>query len=135
MNQLMIRLGYGGIERETDHHSDQAIDGIINQDPLGLEKIYVQAKRCAETQVGEQEIRGFSGSLEAKGAAKGVIITTATFSKTARDTAENISRGNQHIILIDGPALVKLMFRHGVGVVTQSTYEVKQLDVNYFAEL
>lgn len=129
---LLEKMGYGKGEA-VGRSGDGGIDGIINQDPLGLEKVYIQAKRWL-SQVGEPEIRNFSGSLDAKGAGKGVFITTSTFSSTAERTARNISAGSKFIRLIDGRELTALMVRHGVGVVTVSTYEVKKLDENYFAE-
>ena len=98
-----------------------------------MEKVYVRAKRWAN-QVGEPEIRNFSGSLDPYGATKGVFITTSTFSSTARQTAQNISAGNKFIRLVDGPELARLMIAHGVGVVTEYTYEIKKLDENYFAD-
>lgn len=129
---LLEKMGYGKGEA-VGRSGDGGIDGIINQDPLGLEKVYIQAKRWS-SQVGEPEIRNFSGSLDAKGAGKGVFITTSTFSSTAERTARNISAGSKFIRLIDGRELTALMVRHGVGVVTVSTYEVKKVDENYFAE-
>ena len=131
--ELLSRMGYGD-GRVVGHSGDQGIDGILNQDVLGLEKVYVQAKRHTTNQVGEPEIRNFSGSLVAQGATKGVFITTSTFSPTARQTAQTISMGNQFIRLIDGLELAELMIRHGVGVITDMTYEVKKLDANYFAD-
>ena len=127
-------MGYGD-GRVVGRSGDQGIDGILNQDTLGLEKVYVQAKRFDNAQVGEPEIRNFSGSLDPYGATKGVFITTSRFSSTAQQTAENISRGGKFIRLIDGEELAKLMISHGVGVVTEITYEVKKLDANYFAEV
>ena len=135
VNRLLNRIGYGEIDREQGHSGDEGIDGILSQDLLGLEKVYVQAKRYSSNQVGEPEIRNFSGSLDPHGATKGVFITTSTFSSTARQTAENISRGGKFIRLIDGGELAELMITHGVGVVTEITYEVKKLDANYFAEV
>ena len=129
---LLRRMGYGE-PQHTGKSGDGGIDGIINQDALGLEKVYVQAKRWAN-QVGEPEIRNFSGSLDPYGATKGVFITTSTFSSTARQTAQNISAGNKFIRLVDGPELARLMIAHGVGVVTEYTYEIKKLDENYFAD-
>lgn len=129
---LLEKMGYGKGEA-VGRSGDGGIDGIINQDPLGLEKVYIQAKRWS-SQVGEPEIRNFSGSLDAKGAAKGVFITTSAFSSTAKETTRNISAGNKLIRLIDGQELAALMVQHGVGVVTVSTYEVKKMDENYFAE-
>ncbi len=131
---LLKGMGYGD-GKVTGKSGDGGIDGILNQDALGLEKIYIQAKRFDYAQVGEPEIRNFSGSLDPFGANKGVFITTSSFSATARRTAENISRGGKFIRLIDGQELAALMISHGVGVVTEVTYEVKKLDANYFAEL
>ena len=130
--RLLEKMEYGQGQR-VGRSGDQGIDGIINQDPLGLEKVYIQAKRW-QSQVGEPEIRNFSGSLEVKGANKGVFITTSTFSSTARGAADLISAGNKYIRLIDGNELAQLMIRHGVGVVTETTYALKKLDENYFAE-
>ena len=135
VNRLLNQMGYGEIDRETGHSGDQGIDGILNQDTLGLEKIYVQAKRYDDSnRLGEPDIRNFAGSLDGQGATRGVFITTSTFSSTTRQTAKNISMGNKSIILIDGPELAQLMIRHGVGVVTEITYEIRTLDANYFAE-
>jgi len=135
VSRLLHQMGYGEIVTETGRSGDQGIDGILNQDKLGLEKVYVQAKRYTAAQVGEPEIRNFSGSLDPYGATKGIFLTTATFSSTARQTAENISRGGKFIRLIDGKELSEMMITHSVGVVTEITYEVKKLDANYFAEL
>ena len=132
--RLLEMMGYGG-GKPVGVSGDRGIDGILNQDTLGLEKIYVQAKRYDNATVGEPEIRNFAGSLDGQGATKGVFITTATFAQRARQTAENISMGNKSIILIDGRQLAQLMIRHGVGVVTEITYEIKTLDANYFAEV
>ena len=129
---LLEKMGYGKGEAVGRSH-DGGIDGIINQDKLGFEKVYIQAKRWSN-QVGEPEIRNFSGSLDAKGAAKGVFITTSTFSSPAKRTAQNISTGNRLILLIDGQELTKWMIEHGVGVVTLSTYKVQKIDEIYFAE-
>ena len=129
---LLEKMGYGK-GQVVGGSRDGGIDGIINQDPLGLEKVHIQAKRWS-SQVGAPEIRDFSGSLDAKGALKGVFITTSTFNNTAKETARNISTGSKFIRLIDGQELAALMVRHGVGVVTVSTYEVKKMDENYFAE-
>ena len=129
---LLRKMGYGEPEH-TGRSGDGGIDGIINQDALGLEKVYVQAK-CWANPVGEPEIRNFSGSLDPYGATKGVFITTSTFSSTARQTAQTISAGSKFIRLVDGNELAQLMIRHSVGVVTEYTYEIKKLDENYFAE-
>lgn len=129
---LLEKMGYGK-GKQVGGSGDGGIDGIINQDPLGLEKVYIQAKRWSN-QIGDPEIRNFAGSLDAKGAAKGVFITNSTFNSTAKRTAENISAGAKFIRLIDGRELAELMIEHSVGVVTKRTYEVKNVDENYFAE-
>ena len=130
---LLEKMGYG-TGRQVGRSGDGGIDGVINQDPLGLEKVYIQAKRWQNT-VGDPEIRNFSGSLMARGASKGVFITTSNFSGAARQTAQTISTGNQQLIrLINGQELARLMVEHGVGVVTEITYEVKKLDENYFSD-
>ena len=131
---MLANMGYGD-GKVTGRTGDRGIDGVLNQDALGLEKVYVQAKRFDYAQVGEPEIRNFSGSLDPFGASKGVFITTSSFSNTARQTAENISRGGKFIRLIDGQELAELMMISGVGVVTEVTYEVKKLDANYFTDL
>ncbi len=131
--KLLEKMGYGE-GRAIGRSGDGGIDGIINQDALGLEKVYIQAKRYTTGSVGEPPIRNFAGSMIANGATKGVFITTAVFSDTARETAANVSRRNETIRLIDGQELAHLMIRHGVGVITEYTYEIKKLDENYFAE-
>ncbi len=131
--RLLERMGYGD-GKVVGGSGDKGIDGIINQDPLGLEKVYIQAKRW-QNQVGEPEIRNFSASLEAKGASKGVFITTSSFRSNARQAAQFISAGGKFIRLINGEELARLMINHGVGVITETTYEVKQLDENYFVDL
>ncbi len=130
---LLYKMGYGEPEH-TGHSGDGGIDGIVNQDALGLEKVYVQAKRYTSGSVGEPEIRNFAGSMIARGATKGVFITTSSFSSTARQTAANVSQRNETMRLVDGDELAQLMIRHGVGVVTEYTYEIKKLDENYFAD-
>ena len=129
MVRLLEKMGYGKGQR-VGSVGDGGIDGIIDQDLLGLEKVYIQAKRWQD-RVGEPEIRNFSGSLQAKGASKGVFITTSTFGPKARETANRISAGNQFIRLIDGKELSRLMIGCDVGVVTETTYDVKKLDENY----
>lgn len=130
---LLEKLGYG-TGRVTGRPGDQGIDGILTQDALGIEKVYVQAKRYGATPVGETDIRTFSGSLQREGATKGVLITTSTFSASAQQTAQQISRSSQTIRLIDGLEVARLMVEHNVGVVTRVTYEIKELDKNYFIE-
>ena len=129
---LLEKMGYGEGE-VTQVSRDGGIDGIINQDPLGLEKVYIQAKRW-QNQVGEPEIRNFSGSLDTKGASKGVFITTSSFNPAATEAAHTISAGQKFIRLIDGAELTRLMIDHDVGVVHETTYVIKKLDENYFAD-
>ncbi len=131
--RLLERLGYGK-GKVVGRSGDDGIDVIINQDALGLEKVYVQAKRWRQS-VGSGEIRNFSGSLQVKGAVKGVFVTTSHFTKSAKDTATTISLGNQTVLLIDGQELAALMIDRDVGVITEQTYAIKKLDENYFAEI
>lgn len=130
---LLEALGYGSGD-VVGRSGDDGVDVIINQDALGLEKVYVQAKRWRQS-VGAGEIRDFSGSLQLRGAAKGVFVTTSYFTKSAKDTAERISQSNQTILLIDGQELASMMFDRNVGVITEQTYAIKKLDENYFAEI
>lgn len=132
---LLVKMGYGKGKR-VGGPGDGGIDGIIYQDPLGLERVYyIQTKRW-DHQVGPNEIRAFGGSLVTKGSAKGVFITSSTFSESAKEEAKNISIsvGNKVIKLIDGEKLVHLMIKHGVGVTIERTYEIKKLDENYFVD-
>ena len=131
---LLTKMGYGD-GQVTGKSGDQVIDGILDEDTLGLEKVYVQAKRYDTSQVGEPEIRNFAGSLDRQGAIKGVFITTSTFSPTARQAARDISMGSKSVRLVDGQELAQMMIKHNVGVFTTITYEVKKLDANYFAEI
>ena len=129
---LLKKLGYGE-GRVVGRSGDGGIDVEINQDALGLDKIYAQAKRWRPS-VGAPEIRNFSGSLQSKGAAKGVFVTTSHFTPAAIQVAGQISQSNQTLLLIDGKRLAELMFDHDVGVITEQTYAVKKLDENYFSE-
>lgn len=131
---LVVRMGYGGSRKDAGEalgrSGDEGIDGIIKEDPLGLDIIYLQAKRWEGT-VGRPEIQKFAGALQGQRARKGIFITTSTFSA---DALEYTSRIDTKIILIDGPRLAKLMFDHGVGVATASNYEVKRIDSDYFTD-
>ena len=131
---LVVRMGYGGSRKDAGEalgrSGDEGIDGIIKEDPLGLDIIYLQAKRWEGT-VGRPEIQKFAGALQGQRARKGIFITTSTFSS---DALEYTSRIEAKIILIDGPRLAKLMFDHGVGVATASNYEVKRIDSDYFTD-
>jgi restriction system protein len=128
---LLMRLGYGGTGG-AGHHlgqgGDGGVDGVIYEDKLGLERIYVQAKRW-ENSVGRPQVQAFAGSLEGQRARKGVLITTSTFT---RDAVDFVDRIEKRIVLIDGRELARLMYEVGLGVTTQHTYEIKRLDSDYF---
>lgn len=131
---LLVKMGYGGSRRDAGkaigQSGDEGIDGIINEDKLGLDVIYIQAKRWAlDKTIGRPEIQKFAGALQGKRAKKGVFITTASFTKEAEDFAGFI---DSRIILIDGTRLATLMVDHNVGVATVGTYEVKKIDADYF---
>ena len=125
-------MGYGGSRQDAGkaigRSSDEGIDGIIKEDKLGLDVIYVQAKRWEAT-VGRPEIQKFAGALQGQRARKGVFITTSNFSREAEEYA---SRIESKIILIDGDRLASLMVDNGVGVSTVGVYELKKVDTDYF---
>ncbi|MBK1826607.1 restriction endonuclease [Haloferula rosea] len=131
---LVVRMGYGGSRKDAGEalgrSGDEGIDGIIKEDPLGLDIIYLQAKRWEGT-VGRPEIQKFAGALQGQRARKGIFITTSGFSAEA---LSYVSMIDSKIILIDGARLAKLMFDHGIGVSSASTYDVKKIDSDYFAE-
>ncbi len=131
---LLLALGYGGSRAEagtvTKASGDGGIDGVINEDRLGLDAVYIQAKRWNDS-VGVNELRNFVGALAAHKAHKGVFITTSTFAKGARDY---VSQVGQKIVLIDGARLAELMIDYGVGVSTRVSYELKRADEDYFAD-
>lgn len=133
--QLLLKMGYGGSRQEAARavgkSGDGGIDGIINEDRLGLDAIYIQAKRW-EGSVGSPVIRDFIGALDNKRAQKGVLITTSTFTRDAFQTAEN-SRSYK-IVLIDGDRLAKLMVEHNLGVSTAETYQLKRIDLEFFSD-
>jgi restriction system protein len=132
---LVVRMGYGGSRKDAGEalgkSGDEGIDGIIKEDPLGLDIIYLQAKRW-DSSVGRPEIQKFAGALQGQRARKGIFITTSSFTT---DALEYVSRIDSKIILIDGSRLARLMFDHGIGVATASTYEVKRIDSDYFADV
>jgi len=132
--QLLVAMGYGGNFEEAatvlGKSGDEGIDGIINEDKLGLDVIYIQAKRWGQP-VGRPEIQKFAGALLGKKAKKGVFITTSSFSNEARSYASNIE---SRIILIDGARLTELMIQHDIGVSTYATYELKRVDTDFFIE-
>lgn len=124
---LLKKMGYGDFI-ETSKTGDGGIDGIINEDKLGLDKIYIQAKRYGENKVREKDIRNFIGAMSGD-TQKGVFVTTSSFDVKAVQKAEN---AHHTIILIDGLKLVDLMHQYNVGVQVKSTYEVKELDNDFF---
>ena len=129
---LLVEMGYGGSREDAEavgRSGDGGIDGIINQDRLGLDVVYVQAKRW-ENNVGSPQIAGFAGALAGKGANKGIFITTSDFTKDAKA----YDAAGFKIILIDGKRLAQLMIDHNVGVSTVKTYEIKRVDSDYFIE-
>ncbi|WP_339079973.1 restriction endonuclease [Pseudomonas sp. TMP9] len=124
---LLKKMGYGEFI-ETAKSGDGGIDGIINEDQLGLEKIYIQAKRYSETKVRETDIRNFIGAMSGD-TRKGIFVTTSSFDEKAKTKARN---AHHSIILIDGCKLVDLMHKFNVGVQIKSTYEIKILDNDFF---
>ncbi|MGK7344467.1 MAG: restriction endonuclease [Candidatus Nitrospinota bacterium M3_3B_026] len=132
---LLLNMGYGGSREDAGRAigktGDEGIDGIINEDKLGLDVIYIQAKRWNDAVVGRREIQQFVGALSGKQAKKGIFITTSGFSKGARDYAEKV---DSKVILIDGEHLASLMIDHNVGVSTVDSYEIKKIDSDYFFE-
>lgn len=131
---LLVAMGYGGSRADAGKaigkSGDAGIDGIIKEDPLGLEIVYIQAKRYQpDTSVGRPEVQAFSGSLDGVGATKGVFVATSSFSSGARDFAERIAK---RIILIDGEELARLLIQHNVGVRLSNTFEIKKIDEDYF---
>lgn len=131
---LLLAMGYGGSREEaartTKLSNDEGIDGVINEDRLGLNVIYVQAKRWQNT-VGRKEIQSFVGALAGQQAHKGVFITTSDFADTARQFVKTIA---QKIILMDGERLAELMIEHNIGVARSHAYEIKRIDSDYFEE-
>jgi restriction system protein len=133
---LLVGMGYGGSRLNAAHQlgrtGDGGIDGVINEDALGLDRVYVQAKRYAiGNAVGRPDVQGFVGSLVGVGAAKGVFVTTSAFSQQAIDFVRHLA---QRVILIDGPRLASLMIEHNVGVRVNRTVEFKRLDEDFFSE-
>ncbi len=134
--ELIVKMGYGGAQgalaEKTGGTGDEGFDGIVNEDVLGLDKIYLQAKRYAkDNTVGRPMIQQFAGALSGKAASKGVFITTSSFSLQAIEFAKQVP---QRLILIDGERLTKLMIQYGVGVRIERTVEIKRIDLDYFEE-
>jgi len=134
---LLIKMGYGGSDFEngevTQKSADEGIDGIIKEDKLGLDKIYIQAKRWKQglSKIGRPEIQKFVGALDGQRAKKGIFITTAFFSKEAIEYAD---KTNVSIVLIDGKKLTKLMIDYEVGITIKDIYKIGKIDTDYFIE-
>ncbi len=130
-------MGYGGASEDAGKHlgrtGDGGIDGCIDEDRLGLDRVYLQAK-CYQpgNSVGGADVRAFIGALVNQGANKGVFITTSKFSQPARDAAKQA--GSTRLVLVDGENLTDLMIRYGVGVRREQIVEIKKVDLGYFAE-
>jgi restriction system protein len=131
---VLVKMGYGGTQRDAGQAigktGDEGIDGIIKEDRLGLDMIYIQAKRWEGT-VGRPEIQKFAGALQGHRAKKGIFLTTSTFSKEAEDY---VSRIESKIVLIDGEMLAQLMIENNVGITPIHSYEVKRIDSDYFSD-
>lgn len=133
---LLMKMGYGGNRtnagKVTQASADNGIDGIINEDPLGLDTIYLQAKRWQDP-VGEAPVRDFIGALDIKGVKKGVFLTTSHFTKSAWEAVTSI-KSDKKVILIEGARLAALMIEHNLGVSTEHTFALKRLDTDFFEE-
>ncbi|WP_308188396.1 restriction endonuclease [Nocardia australiensis] len=130
---VLVAMGYGGAEQQATRiggSGDGGVDGVIDQDPLGLDRIYVQAKRYApENPVQRPALQGFVGALHGMGASRGVFITTSSFTQGARQYAESVPT---RIILIDGQRLAALMIKYGVGVQQRKVFTLVEVDEDYF---
>ena len=130
-------MGYGGARDDAGEllgrTGDGGVDGVINEDQLGLDRVYLQAKRYAPgNTIGSATVQAFVGALVGRSASKGVLITTSTFSNAAKDAAKQ--SGSARLVLIDGETLTNLMIRFNVGVRVAQTVEVKRVDMDYFEE-
>jgi restriction system protein len=132
--EVIVKMGYGGSRQDAGKaigkSGDGGIDGIIKEDRLGLDAIYIQAKRW-DNRVGRPEIQKFVGALTGQRAKKGLFITTSDFSTDAEDY---VSRIDAKVVLIDGETLAQYMIEHNVGVATVNTYFIKKVDSDYFSE-
>lgn len=131
---LMVAMGYGGSLGHAEHlggSGDEGFDGVIHQDALGLERVYLQAKRFTDRAVGRPDIQGFAGALQGAGATRGVFITTSKFSAEARDFANRLPA---RVVLIDGPELGRLLVQYRVGVQVKHTFDVVEVDDDSFDE-
>ncbi|WP_347266929.1 restriction endonuclease [Paracoccus sp. (in: a-proteobacteria)] len=131
---LLVAMGYGDGRAEMGQalgrSGDGGIDGVVNEDKLGLDAVYIQAKRYApENVVGRPALQAFIGSMTGESASKGVFVTTSAFSREARDY---VRRVQQRVVLIDGARLARLMIDHGVGVRIDKSYVLRSIDANFF---
>lgn len=134
---LFIAMGYGGTSedagRALGQSGDNGVDGVIDQDPLGVDQIYLQAKRYGPTNsVGPGDIRDFYGALSIKKATKGIFVTTSSFTGAAQQTAKDLG---SRIVLIDGPQLAKLMIKYNIGCRDKDVLRIKQIDEGYFEDV
>jgi len=132
--ELLVKMGYGGSRIDAGEAigrtGDEGIDGIIKEDKLGLDIVYIQAKKW-EAQVSRPEIQKFAGALQGQRARKGIFITTSTFSDNAIDY---VSKIDNKIILLDGERLAQLMIENDIGVSKIAEYTIKKIDTDYFSE-
>jgi len=132
---LLINMGYGGSRKDAGQaigrSHDGGVDGIIKEDKLGLDVIYIQAKRWSDATVGSRDVQSFIGSLVTKNAVKGIFITTSKFSPDALQAVKGIDR---KVVLIDGKELTQLMIEHDIGVANIASYTIKRVDSDYFIE-
>lgn len=132
---LIVKMGYGGSFEEASQllgkSGDEGVDGLIKEDILGLDNIYIQAKRWDKGTVSSKEIRDFIGALDVKGATKGIFITTSTFTK---DAIEMAKKATKKVVLIDGDKLLDYLIKYNVGVKVKDTIEMKKIDEDYFEE-
>ena len=130
---MLVAMGYGGSLQDAGKAvgkaGDEGIDGMIKEDKLGLDTVYIQAKKWLDTIVGRPVVQAFAGSLEGHRARKGVMITTSSFSQEAKDYVQKIEK---KIVLIDGKQLAQLMIEHDVGVTVTKVYTLKKLDQDFF---
>jgi restriction system protein len=133
--QLLVAMGYGGSVSEAGRRigrsGDGGVDGVIKEDRLGLDQLYVQAKRWDTATVGRPDVQAFVGALAGRRARRGVFITTSTFAKSAHEYCETI---DSRIVLIDGPKLAAYMIDYGIGVTPVRRYEIKAIDNDFFDE-
>ncbi len=135
---LLLHMGYGGSREDAGEHlgrtGDGGVDGVIREDRLGLDRVYLQAKRYKPgNAVGSEAVQAFIGALVGKGSQKGVLITTSMFTSKALETASQ--SGGLRLVLIDGETLTKLMIQFNVGVKVARTVEVKRIDLDYFEDI